>query len=193
MEKRGLADALTTAGIAVAPGVRWADEMRLGLRGVTRKVWAPRGVKVIQPQELRYDWRYLALAVDGLGGTLDWQWIVNMKGTSLAPVVASWQDAGFPGVVWDGAASHRGRTVRDVGFPLVVQPPAAPELNPAERVFEYLRGEVEGKVYATLADKMATVDTVLQQLVAAPERIRSLTGPAWIRAALTPPENTMTS
>lgn len=193
MEKGGLRDALTEAGIALAPGVRWADELRLGLRGVTRKVWAPRGVKVIQQQELRYDWCYLALAVDGLGGTLSWQWIANMKSVTLAPVVAGWHAAGFPGVVWDGAASHRGRAVRDLGFPLVVQPPAAPELNPAERVFEYLRGEVEGPVYATLADKMARVDSVLQHLVAAPDRIRSLAGPAWIRAVLNPAENTMLS
>jgi hypothetical protein len=193
VEKGGLGDALTAAGIAVAPGVRWADELRLGLRGVTRKVWAPRGVKVIQQQELRYDWRYLALAVDGLGGTLAWTWIPNMKSATLAPVVAGWQDAGFPGVVWDGAASHRGRAVREVGLPLVVQPPAAPELNPAERVFEYLRGEVEGRVYATLAEKMAKVDSALQQLVAAPDRIRSLAAPAWIRAALNQAENTMIS
>jgi hypothetical protein len=193
VEKRGLADALRAAGIAVAAGVRWADELRLGLRGVTRRVWAPRGVKIVQPVELRYEWRYLVLAVDGLGGTLAWAWIPNMKATSLAPVVQDWQAAGLSGVVWDGAASHRSRPVREVGLPLVVQPVAAPELNPAERVFEEIRRRVEGRVYATLTDKIALVETYLKELVAAPERLRSLAGWAWIQTALQPTQNTIHS
>lgn len=135
--------------------------MRLGLRGVVRRVWAPRGVKIVQPQELRYQWRSLVLRVDGLAGTLAWTWTANMKAESLDPVVTNWRDAHVPGVVWDGAASHRSKPVPTVGLPLVVQPAAAPELNPAERVFEEIRRHVEGRVYATLADKVARVDTFL--------------------------------
>ncbi|MHB8574850.1 MAG: hypothetical protein ACYDCQ_05905, partial [Dehalococcoidia bacterium] len=107
--------------------------------------------------------------------------------------VQGWLEAGLRGVVWDGAASHRGQLVRAVGLPLVVQPPAAPELNPAERVCEEIRRYVEGRVYATLADKIARVETYLTDLAAAPERIRSLAGWAWIRTALQPLENAMAS
>lgn len=77
--------------------------------------------------------------------------------------------------------------------PLVVQPAAAPELNPAERVFEEIRRQVEGPMHATLADKMTAVETVLKDLVAASERICSLAGWAWIRTALQPNDNTMAS
>ncbi len=35
-----------------------SDEMRLGLRGQTRKVLAPKGVKVVQRLQLRYEWSY---------------------------------------------------------------------------------------------------------------------------------------
>jgi hypothetical protein len=189
VEKRGLSAALSAAGIPVAPGVAFADELRLGLRGVVRRVWAPRGTQVAQLLELRYEWRYLVLAVDGLGGRLWWQWTTSMKGMTLAPVVAAWRDAGIPGVVWDGAGSHRGHPVREVGLPTVVQPAASPELNPAERVFEEVRRAVEGRVYAALADKVAAVEAYLTALAAAPARIRSLAGWAWIAAALHPPEN----
>ena len=158
MEKGGLAEALTAAGIAVAPGVHWADELRLGLRGLVRRVWAPRGVKIVQPLELRYEWRYLVLAVDGLAGTLRWQWAANMRGETLAPILAAWQADGLGGLVWDGASSHRGHPVRAVALPTVLQPAASPELNPAERVFEEIRRYVEGRVYATLADKIARVE-----------------------------------
>lgn len=164
----------------------FADELRLGLRGLVRRVWAPRGVKIVQHLELRYEWRYLVLAVDGLGGRGWWAWTTSMKGVALAPVVAAWQAAGIPGLVWDGAGGHRGKPVRAVGLPTVVQPAASPELNPAERVFEEVRRAVEGRTYPTLADKVAAVERYLAALAAAPERIRSLAGWAWIAAALRP-------
>ena len=186
MEKGGLADALTRAGVTTPAGLVWADEMRLGLRGLVRRVWAPRGVKVRQAQVLTYVWRYLALAVNGLTGTLRWTWTTSMKKEAIAAVVSEWQGAGLGAVVWDGAASHRARIVRALGLPLITQPPAAPELNPAERVFEELRRAVEGRTYPTLEAKMAVVDQELQALAADPDRVRRLTGWAWITEALTP-------
>jgi hypothetical protein len=186
VENRGLVEALRAAGLPAAPGIAFADELRLGLRGLVRTVWAPRGVQIVQPLELRYAWRYLVLAVDGLAGTLRWQWTANMKGVALAPVVADWKAAGLPGSVWDGAGSHRGQPVRAVGLPTVLQPAAAPELNPAERVFEEVRRAVEGRTYPTLPDKVAAVERFLQGLAQEPSRVRSLAGWAWIAAALQP-------
>lgn len=184
MEKGGLAAALSGAGLTTSGDLAWADEMRLGLRGVVRRVWAPRGVKVRQAQVLTYVWRYLALAVNGLSGTLRWTWTTSMKKEAIAAVVGDWQEAGLGAVVWDGAASHRARLVREVGVSLITQPPAAPELNPAERVFEELRRAVEGRSYVQLEDKMAVVDRELQALAADPVRLRHLTGWAWIQTAL---------
>lgn len=172
-----------TADAALA----WADEMRLGLRGVIRRVWAPRGVKIVQPLALTYTWKYLALAVNGLTGTLRWTWLPNMKKEAVAAAVADWRADGIGALVWDGAASHRARLVRGLGLPLVTQPPAAPELNPAERVFEELRRAAEGRTYASLADKIAVIERELAALAADPPRLRSLTGWAWIAAALAQP------
>lgn len=165
----------------------WADEMRLGLRGVLRRVWAPRGVKIVQPLALTYTWKYLALAVNGLTGTLRWAWATSMKKEAIAAIVEEWQQAGVAALVWDGAASHRARLVRGIGLPLITQPPAAPELNPAERVFEELRRAVEGRTYASLADKMAVIERELAALASDHPRLRRLTGWAWIQEALAQP------
>jgi hypothetical protein len=54
-------------------------------------------------------------------------------------------------------------------------------LNPAERVFEELRKEIEGQVYGDLAKKQAAVEQVLAQLAADPDRLKSLTGWDWIQ------------
>jgi DDE superfamily endonuclease len=171
---------LGAAGVTTATALAWADEMRLGLHGRVRRVWAPRGVKVRQRVQLRYEWRYLALAVDVVGGRLWWQWTANMRKEAIAPVLAAWQAAGLSALVWDGAPAHRARLVREVGVALVTQPAAAPELNPVERVSQELRRAVEGLVYATLAEKLSVVERELTALAADPARLRRLTGWAWI-------------
>ena len=171
------------AGVTQQSALAFGDEMRVGLCGQVRRVWAPRGVKVRQRVQMRREWRYLALAVDGLRGTLRWCWIASMKGPAIAEAGASWQAQGVEAVVWDGASGHRAPEVRRVGLTLVQQPPYAPELQPAERVFEELRRVVEGQVYATLEEKVAAVERELQALAADPARVKSLAGWHWIESA----------
>jgi hypothetical protein len=165
--------------------VGWADEMRVGLLGTVRRVWAPRGVKVRQVVQMRREWRYLNLAADGRAGRLWWCWTESMKGEELAGVVRGWrQETDLDAVVWDGASGHRGPDVAATGFPRVIQPAYAPELNPAERVFEELRRAVEGRTYPTLAAKVAAITRELEQFDADPERVRRLVGWSWLIEAL---------
>jgi hypothetical protein len=67
-----------------------------------------------------------------------------------------------------------------VGLPLIEQPPYAPELNPAERVFEELRAGIEGVIYPTIEAKVAAVEAILDELDADPERVKRLTSWGWI-------------
>ena len=46
LEKGGLKARLKAAGLQAGQGIVWGDEMRVGLRGQVRQVWAPRGVAV---------------------------------------------------------------------------------------------------------------------------------------------------
>jgi DDE superfamily endonuclease len=169
--------------VTQATGLAFGDEMRVGLMGQVRKVWAPRGVKVRQRVQLERKWRYLALAVDGRRGRLSWCWIASMKEPAIAEAVRHWRADGVEAVVWDGAKGHRGEAVRQVGVALVQQPPYAPEVQPAERVFEELRRAIEGKVYPSLEAKVAAVEAEVAQWAADPERVKQLTGWAWIAAA----------
>jgi len=185
MEKGGLANQLRTSGITLERCVGWADEMRLGLMGTTRRVWGRRGVKVRQRLQLVREWRYLHLVVDPLGGRLWWFWSQTMQAPIARTLVEATQsETDLAALVWDRAPSHRDATVRAVGLPLIEQPSYAPELNPAERVFELLRAEIEGVVYQSLEDKVAAVEVILEELDAEPERIKSLTGWHWIVDAL---------
>jgi hypothetical protein len=185
VEKGGLAAALDAVGLTRASRLGFADEMRLGLRGTSRRVWGRRGVKVHQRLQLRYEWWYLFAAVDGQAGTVSWTWLDSMKAADLVPALEALRaNAPLDALVWDGASSHRDDDVRAVGVPLIELPPYSPETNPAERLFEEVRRHTEGRVYATLADKVAAVNAFLDDLDADPARVRRLCGWDWINAAI---------
>lgn len=159
--------------------------MRVGLIGRVCRLWAPRGVKVEQWVEYEREWAYLNLAVNGLTAELHWAWTENMKGVSIAPVVQRWAEEGVSVLVWDRARGHRGPAYEHIEVRLIEQPPYSPQLNPTERVFQYLRSKVEGVVYGTIGAKKDAVEAELEQLAADPERVKSLAGWDWIRQSVT--------
>lgn len=168
--------------------VGFADELRVGLRGMVRRAWGCRGVKVRQRVQVAYRWRYLFLAVDGRAGTLYWCWNESMAGDEILGAVGGLhRETPIRALVWDGAGGHRDADLAGLGLPLIALPPHSPELNPAERVFEERRRAIEGTVYAALEDKVAAVEAELAKLEAEPARVRSLAGWGWIEAALPKP------
>jgi hypothetical protein len=177
----GLTAALAGAGVPRGAGVLLADELRLGLRGQVRRVLAPRGVKVVQRLQLRYEWAYLLLAVDPRAGTVRWRWLERCRAEPIREALADWAPAA---VVWDGHGAHTARLLADLPVARVRLPPYSPELNPAERVFQELRRRLEGRTYATLAEKRARADAYLAELAANADRVKQLCGWAWLTAAL---------
>ena len=176
MEKRGLTTELREHDCEDAQGLFWGDEMRVGLLGQVRRVWVPRGFKVEQDVEVKYDWEYLNLIVNGLTGELCWDWTPDMKGESIAPVLKQWEAEEVKVIVWDRAPGHRGAAYEKVKVKRIEQPPYSPQLNPAERVFELLRDKVEGIVYGSIANKKEVVEEELEKLAANPEQVKQLTG-----------------
>lgn len=165
--------------------VGWFDEMRVGLRGMVRRVWAPRGVKVRQKLQLIYKWRYLSLAADVLSGRIFWAWTETTRGEELLEVIGGLVEASdFRALVWDQAPGHKLARSYDTGLHLVEQPAYSPELNPVERVFEELRRKIEGKVYESLEEKVQAVEAELEKLDSDPERVRRLTNWSWIRQSI---------
>jgi hypothetical protein len=160
--------------------IGFSDELRLGLIGQTRRVWAPVGVKVVQPLQYERQWCYVVIVVDGRQGRLWWGWTLGMTADHLQPYVAKWYEAGIDAVVWDRAPAHQTLAGKPQDVTLILQPPHSPELNPAERVIEAIRGRIEGLVYASLPEKYAAVHAFLEELDADPARVRSLAGWGWI-------------
>jgi len=160
--------------------VWFCDEMRFGLWGQVRKRWGLCGVKIIQKVQIEFAWEYLVLAVDVERCELRWDWAKRMNQTNLLPIFRRW----LPDVViWDGASAHRGKAMSEVGFKRISLPPYSPELNPCERVFEWLRAKIEGEVYATLQHKRFEIEHHLRRLNADKGHLKSLIGWQWIQDA----------
>ncbi|MDY7041253.1 MAG: hypothetical protein SVX38_10365 [Chloroflexota bacterium] len=138
----------------------------------------------MQVVEYKREWTYLNLAVNGLTGQWCWDWTENMKGEPIAPVVQQWAEDGVEVVVWDRTRGHRGPTYQEVAVKLIKQPSYSLELNPAERVFEYLRSKVEGQVYGTMADKKEAIKAKLLILSGSADSSRSLAGWDWIHQSV---------
>ena len=169
----------------MSPGtlIGFADEMRVGLGGMVRRVRGVRGVKVVQRLQFVYEWKYLFLVVDFVRGRLEWVWMDSMDSETVArAVLGVRRHTQVRALVWDGASRHRSGWVRSVvGVTTVVQPAYSPELNPAEPVFEEVRRWVEGRVYGSVEEKVVAVDAYLSRLESDPARVRSLVGWEWIR------------
>jgi transposase len=59
-------------------------------------------------------------------------------------------------------------------------PSYSPELNPAERIFEEIRREIEDLVYPSLVAKQYRIDHFLRRLRADKARLQSLVAWDWI-------------
>ena len=134
--------------------------------------------------QIVYAWAYLVLAVDGARGEVRWEWTSTVRQEVMAAVVGVWREEGIDGIVWDGSGSHRARRVCAAAPITVRLPPYAPELNPAERVFQELRARIEGRTFPTLAAKCEATEMELRKIAADPERVRRLTGWTWIEENL---------
>jgi transposase len=176
----GLAAALLESEITPANRTWFSDEMRFGLWGQTRKRWGLRGVPIIQPIQIEFEWQYLVLAVDVVHNKLYWSWADRMNQAILIPIFKKWMpDA----VIWDGVSAHRAKAMGEVGFKRIALPSYSPELNPCERVFEWLRAKIEGEVYASLQHKRLRIDLLLRRLNADKSSLQQLIGWDWIQAA----------
>jgi transposase len=163
------------------------DEMRVGLHSQVRRRWCPVGVKLVQPQQMRFDYRWLVLGLDITRLTLRWRWQANVRQASMLETIQVWRQHpdGLDAVVWDNAPAHKTKAVRaamvGAAGAVIFQPPYSPELNPIERIFEYLRDHIEGELYATLEAKMERVEQVLRALARDVDTLRRLADWLWIK------------
>ena len=161
------------------------DEARVGQKGTLTRLWAKRGSRPRAIRDTRYEWAYLFGAVCPqrcIGAALVMPFAnakaLNAHLEEIAHHVAA--DA-HAVLVLDGAGWHVSHELKiPSNITLLSLPAYAPELNPVENIWEYLR---QNKLAHRLYDDYnAIVEACCQawnDLIATPERIASITQRGW--------------
>jgi len=177
---------------AAHPGrrVRWfvQDEARVGQQGTLTRVWARTGSRPAAVKQTEYEWVYLWAAVEPATGvsvgmiTPDvnsdrmQQFLDGLSGTVAADEHAV--------LVLDNAGWHVAKALRvPANVSLLFLPPYSPELNPAERVWAYLRGHyLANRVYADYDALLQAADDAWLKLDAA--TLKTICRCPWIERAI---------
>ena len=149
-------------------------------------MWAPRGSRPAAVRDNRHDSAYLfgAICPDrAVGAAIVMPWVSSEAMTiHLAEISKQVCSEAHAVLVCDGAGWHQtgARLTVPDNMSLLRLPPYAPELNPIENVWEYLRAN---KLSMTVWDSYtAIVDaccTAWNEFVHDPERVVSITSRQW--------------
>jgi hypothetical protein len=162
------------------------DEHRLGLKPVTRRVWAPVGERPIAHGHHRFEWLYVTAFVSPATGESFW-YVSNGVSKpffeALLRVFAEEAGAGRERIivlVLDNAGWHgeAGLVVPD-GVRLVFQPAYTPEVQPTETLWTLVDEPVVNKHIPTLAALDEIIATRCAALAGEREKIKSQAGFHW--------------
>ncbi len=163
------------------------DEARVGQQGTVTRIWGRRGTRPRAPRDRRFTWTYLFGAVcpeRGVGAALVLPY-VNTAAMRLHLDEISRHVA--PGahavVVLDGAGWHdTPRLAVPANLTLLPLPPYAPELNPVENVWQYLRqNRLSHRVWEGYTAIVDSCCEAWNALMHEPGRIASITRRSWAK------------
>ena len=166
----------------------WQDEARVGQQGTLTRIWARRGTRPPAPRDRRYAWAYLFGAVCPERGTGAALVLPHANTDAMTLHLAEIGHQVAPGahaiVVLDGAGWHQqgGRLRVPENVTLLPLPPYAPELNPVELIWQFLRqNQLSNRVYDNYDAIVDACCTAWNALMAAPERIASIATRSWAK------------
>ena len=185
---------MKAAAAVAAPGapveVWFADEARVGQQGTLTRVWAKRGSRPRAPRDRRYTsaWLFGAVCPERRTGAAVVMPEVNTE--AMEAHLAEISRNGSPGahavLVLDGAGWHSSPRLRvPDNVSLLPLPRYAPELNPVENVWEYLRQNwLSHRVWDSYDAIVQACCDAWNMLMRMPERIASITTRAWAQVKL---------
>jgi hypothetical protein len=165
----------------------WAeDEARLGLKPVTRRVWAPVGERPVARFKRGYKWTYLYVFVRPQSGEVYWlilptvnTGLFSMALNEFAKEVGTSKDKRVLLVV-DRAGWHTGKEVEvPEGIHLEFLPSGSPELMPAERLWALTNEAVANGLFEEIEEIEQALAERCLELLDQPETIKGLTNYHW--------------
>jgi len=165
----------------------WAfDEHRLGLKPISRRVWAKTGERPLAVSNHKYEWLYLYGFVRPATGAVEW-WLASTVNValfqSILDALATATGAGKRVsivLVVDNAGWHVSDKLKlPDGLRLCFLPPYSPELQPAERLWPLTDEAVANKPYESLDELGETLGRRCLALAEQPALIKANTHFHW--------------
>ena len=162
------------------------DEHRIGLKPVTRRVWAPRGRRPTALGHHRYEWLYVTAFVAPTTGESHWYVGNGVSKPLFERLLALFvQEAGAGQertiiLLLDGAGWHTepGLRVPD-GLRLIYLPPYTPELQPAEHLWRHVDEPIVNRHFDRLDEIQDRIEQRCRDLEAQPHTLRNNTLFRW--------------
>ena len=164
------------------------DEARVGQRGTLTRVWAPRGTRPRALRDHRRNSVYLFGAVcpeRGMGAAVVLPHVnVDAMAIHLAEISHHVIEGAHAVLVLDQAGWHTSRKLQvPQNISLLSLPPYAPELNPIENVWAYLRANfLSHRVWNSYNAIVDACCLAWNKLMNMPQRLASITRRTWARA-----------
>jgi transposase len=163
-----------------------SDEHRLGLKPVTRRVWAPEGERPVAPGHHRFEWLYVTAFVSPASGETFWYIHDGISKPFFAALLAAFAREAGAGkertivLVLDNAGWH-GEAGLEVpeGIRLVFLPPYTPELQPAETLWTLVDEPIVNKYIGSIGELDAIIGTRCAALANERHAIKSQAGFHW--------------
>ena len=158
------------------------DEHRIGLKPITRGIWAPKGERPIALGHHRYEWLYVWGFVEPASGSTVWNVSNAVCKEMFEGILADFAKSAGAGqnkrivLQLDGAGWHgpENLAVPD-GVRLVFQPAHSPELQPAEHLWEFVDEPLANTYFETIEDLDKVVSERCVALIGQRDTIRSST------------------
>lgn len=167
----------------------WAiDEHRYGLISHQRRCWSLRRVRSHAPYRTRYEWGYVATALEIEGRheahCVFFPCVSKDVSACFLEQIRAADPESWHVIIQDRAGFHL-RTPSDelpAGMTLLPLPPYSPELNPVEHVGSFIRAATANRAFESLEQMEAAIENELRPLWTEPERVRALIGEGWMSA-----------
>ena len=159
----------------------------MGQKGTLTRIWARRGTRPRAPRDTRYEWSYIFGAAcparaTAVGLVLPY---VNKEAMALhlAEISKAVASDAHAVLILDGAGWHGAKALKvPENITLVPLPPYAPELNPMENVWQYLRAnKLAISVFDTYAEILDKCSDAWNFFENDSYRISSITNREWAK------------
>jgi hypothetical protein len=167
--------------------VWFQDEARVGQHGALTRIWAERGSRPRVKRDRRFLWAYLFGAIcpaRGTGAALVMPYVgIDAMNQHLVEISANVSPDAIALVVFDGAGWHKSpKLIIPENVVLLKLPPYAPELNPTENIWQYLRANaLANSVWETYEDIVDACCQAWDGLIAKPKVITSIGTRQWAK------------